>query len=151
MAARRFLSDTFWSDPFIEECSPEEKLMFIYLFTNPSVNQCGFYQLSVPTMALHTGVDREEVQAFLTRLRELGKAVYDKGMMFVPTMAKHQKALGDHFEQHVRKIAQLHSSNGNMAYSAFIQQFSRALEGASNPLPLPSGIGQGIGIGLEQE
>src|ERR1019366_7222234 len=133
-SARRFISDTIWTDPFIEGCSPEEKLLFIYLFSNPSVNVCGLYQLSLPTAEAQTGIERRHILNYLMKFHEAQKIVYDAGIVFLPNMAKHQRASGILIDKHIQKIATLHVSESNVAYSAFIRHFGSPLEAPSEPL-----------------
>ena len=46
MAIYRHVHVEFWKDPkVLEELTPEDKLFFIYLLTNPNTTQMGFIRL----------------------------------------------------------------------------------------------------------
>lgn len=77
------------------------------------------------------------------KFHEAGKVVYDAGLIFLPTMAKHQKARGSLIESHIRKIAELHRSNSNVAFLAFQRQFTETIEAPSYPLTRVVGKGEG--------
>jgi hypothetical protein len=40
MAKQRYVRTSFWTDKYIEELSPNEKLIFLYLLTNECTNLC---------------------------------------------------------------------------------------------------------------
>jgi len=35
---QRVINDSFWTDPYIEELTSDEKLIFLYLISNPLCN-----------------------------------------------------------------------------------------------------------------
>ena len=47
MAIYRHVHVEFWKDPkVLEELTPEDKLFFIYLLTNPNTTQIGVYKIT---------------------------------------------------------------------------------------------------------
>jgi len=46
MAKNRYINTKFWDDPFIAELSIKEKLLYLYLITNPLTNAAGIYEIS---------------------------------------------------------------------------------------------------------
>lgn len=52
MAKQSIVDVGFWKDEYILNSTPEEKLLFIYLFTNEKVNICGIYQISIKSISV---------------------------------------------------------------------------------------------------
>jgi len=64
--AYRKIHDDFWTDPDMEELTPEQKFFYIYLITNPNVNQLGLYEFSVRRAVFETGYNRDTIEKLLT-------------------------------------------------------------------------------------
>jgi hypothetical protein len=60
MAYRSFSTGT-WQDPWFEKLGPQEKLLFIYLWTNDVCNQAGCYQISLRRVEFETGLKAEKM------------------------------------------------------------------------------------------
>jgi len=71
--AYRKIHDNFWTDPDIEALTPEQKYFYLYLLTNPSVNQLGLYEFSVRRACFETGYNQETVCKLLDLFEEKGK------------------------------------------------------------------------------
>lgn len=68
MAIKRIVSTDFWTDPkVIEMFSPEDKLFFLYLMTNPHTTQLGVYQISKRVMSFELGYSLEAVTVLVDR------------------------------------------------------------------------------------
>lgn len=94
MANFRTISPSFWSDPFVEELTPSEKLLYIYLFSNEHVSNIGVTEASIRKVAFETGVDVPGVSAFLRRLSSLGKVVQDEGLILAVNFIRNQTKFG---------------------------------------------------------
>lgn len=79
MAKYRHVYTSFWQDPkVIEEMTPEDKLFYLYLLTNPSTKQIGIYQLTRKQMAFELGYSLESINALLERFVNHHKVIqYD--------------------------------------------------------------------------
>jgi len=73
--AYRKIHDNFWTDPDIEELTPEQKYFYLYLLTNPSVNQIGIYELSIKRACFETGYNSETVNKLLCFFEKYGKVL----------------------------------------------------------------------------
>jgi len=80
----------FWDDEYIMELDPIEKLMFLYLLTNPLTDICGAYQITLKRIAFDTGIDKEMILKIFGRFATAGKIVYRDGWVFICNFAKHQ-------------------------------------------------------------
>ena len=71
---------SFWTDPKIaDDFTPDDKLFYLYLMTNPHTNLCGCYEVSIKQMSDETGYTRERVEKLIKRLEDdHGVIVYSK-------------------------------------------------------------------------
>ncbi|WP_214889770.1 DnaD domain protein [Exiguobacterium sp. s142] len=68
MSVYRTVQTDFWKDPKImEEFTPEDKLFYLYLLTNPNTTQCGIYGITKKEMAFQLGYSTETVNALMDR------------------------------------------------------------------------------------
>lgn len=68
MAIKRVVSTEFWTDTkVIDMFSPEDKLFFLYLMTNPHTTQLGVYQISKKMMAFEIGYSLEAISVLIDR------------------------------------------------------------------------------------
>lgn len=90
------INTKFWSDGYIANIDPLEKLLFLYFITNPYTNICGVYEITTKQIALDTGIDKDNIEkVFLPRLRKAGKIYYIDGWVYIKNFLKHQKSSGN--------------------------------------------------------
>lgn len=80
----------FWSDNYVADLDPIEKLVFIYTITSHRVSLCGIYELPLKIMALETGIDKDTLPKLLKRLEKDRKVAYRDGWICVVNYPKHQ-------------------------------------------------------------
>lgn len=67
MAYRLIYSD-FWTDPkIVEEMTPEDRLFYLYILTNPCTTMCGVYQITKKQMAFELGYSPESINSLMER------------------------------------------------------------------------------------
>jgi hypothetical protein len=76
MATFRKIHTTFWTDPFVEDLTQEQKLFYLYLITNTKTKQSGIYEISKRYIAYETGFSVKEVNDLLLFFEEKGKIEY---------------------------------------------------------------------------
>ncbi len=76
MAKYRAIQTKFWNDPWILELTPEQKYFYIYLLTNPSVTQCGIYEVSLKQMEFESGYTKDTINKLLELLCSYKKIKY---------------------------------------------------------------------------
>ena len=91
MATYRYISTGFWDDEWIQTLDPSEKLLYLYLMTNPLTNIAGVYQITVRRMCFDTGFNSDTVGHILSKFEKAKKVFYYKGWIILPTWPKHQK------------------------------------------------------------
>lgn len=90
MAKNRYINTHFWSDNYVSELDPIEKLLFIYFLTNPFTNIAGIYEITLRQIALDTGIDKDMILRLLERFAEDKKIFYIEGWIFIVNFTKHQ-------------------------------------------------------------
>lgn len=88
--AQRYIKDSFWTDSYIESLSPDHKLIFIYLLTNPQCNIAGVYEITHKRIAYETGFDIDVIKNILKRFEEDGKILQWKSYIALLNHSKHQ-------------------------------------------------------------
>ena len=74
----RFIYSEFWKDSVvIEELTPEDKLYFLYLLTNPCTTNCGIYQITKKQMAFELGYSIETINSLMDRFIQKGFIRYN--------------------------------------------------------------------------
>ena len=76
MAIFRKVHVSFWSDPFVEALTPEQKYFYLYLLTNEKTKQCGIYEITKRKIANDTGYNLETVDKLIMFFQNLGKLIY---------------------------------------------------------------------------
>lgn len=90
MSKLRSVSTAFWSDPFIEELSPNEKLLFLYLITNEKTNMLGIYESSIKKIAFETGMNQNSITDALKKFESKNKVKYIDNFVILVNFMKHQ-------------------------------------------------------------
>lgn len=78
MAIYRQVHLSMWQDKWYSELEPTEKLLWLYLLTNPKTTQSGVYEYSERFASFDTGLSRKEVAQALERFREDGRILYNQ-------------------------------------------------------------------------
>ena len=89
-AKKRYINTIFWRDNYIANLDPSEKLLFLYLITNPDTNILGVYQIPMRQMSIDTGFDKEMVNKILSRFQKDNKVLYYDGWIAIKNFVKHQ-------------------------------------------------------------
>jgi hypothetical protein len=103
MASQRMLSTSFWTDNYILELNAHEKLIFIYLLSNPQTNLAGFYELSLKIAAMHTDIEQPEIIKILEKLQADDRLLFKNNWVVLLNFLKHQK-LNPSMVKNVEKI-----------------------------------------------
>ena len=54
MATYRTIRMDFWNDPYVEGMEPQDKLLYVYLFSSPHTNNLGVLTVSRRKIAFET-------------------------------------------------------------------------------------------------
>lgn len=92
MGKQRMVDTCFWDDGYIMKLDPSEKLLFLYLLTNPLTNISGVYQIELRRISFDTGFESETVNRMMQRFERDGKCIYRDGWLAMKNWIKHQTA-----------------------------------------------------------
>jgi len=103
MSKQRYVRDSFWTDPYIEKITPDEKLIFLYLLTNPQCNVAGVYEIRPKRIAYETGYDIDVIEIILQRFQRDKKIIRIDDWLIIINHLKHQ-ALGNSTATGINRI-----------------------------------------------
>ncbi len=137
MARYHEIEASFWED--LQEYTVEEKILFIYAFSNASTRDSGLYKITIPTILLNTGLTREGFEGALKGLT--GKLFYDyeNKVMFVAGKLKRRLAGLPRNSNVIKAIHHdLDAFKASSLVTVFKEKYREILKGlGSPPLPLP--------------
>ena len=92
MAAQRYISTSFWDDAWVQGLEPHEKLLYMYLLTNPLTNIAGVYEITFRRMSFDTGYPIDTLSKAIKKFSEDKKAYFlDDVWIILPNWPKHQR------------------------------------------------------------
>lgn len=90
MATRRYIATSFWDDQWIQNLSPQGKLLYLYLLTNPLTNISGIYKISLKRICFDTGFDLNTVKNHLQLFEDERKAFCIGEYIAIPAWPRYQ-------------------------------------------------------------
>jgi hypothetical protein len=90
MAKQRYIKDSFWSDPYIQELWQIEKLLFLYLLTNDKVNIAWIYEITERQICFDTGIDKNKLEQSIEKLSKDKKIIYKNNRIIIINFIKNQ-------------------------------------------------------------
>ncbi len=144
MAEYRFVFTKMWrDDDWFATLDAEQRVLWVYLFTNPSASVCGMYELSVRTTSNETGLSQEKIHAILAEFVAAGKAAWDGKVIWVKKMRDYQATNSPKVKTRIDKdIAAMPDTVVKRAYLV-------AYGIASVSIPDHTGTGTGTETGTE--
>ena len=91
MSTQRYISTSFWDDDWIQSLDPSEKLLYLYLMTNPLTNIAGVYKIANRRISFDTGFNTDTVKMILDKFEKAGKVYRMDEYVVIPSWPKHQK------------------------------------------------------------
>ena len=119
---------------------PEQKLLYLYLFTSPSTNNLGVLSVTVRKIAFETGLDEDDVREFLEDLEFDGRIVKEDGDIWVCGFIRHQCRTSPKILTSLRAL--LPTVESAAIRRAILKRYPHLFEAAPYPsdrVSLPSG------------
>lgn len=91
MAEYRQIHTHIWKDGWFLELAADEKLFFIYLFSNERASVAGIYTLPLKVMAFESGLDAVRIQEVLRQFGAAGKVHYADGVVWVVNLRRYNE------------------------------------------------------------
>ncbi|MBT9164689.1 MAG: hypothetical protein DDT23_00693 [candidate division WS2 bacterium] len=133
---------TFWTDPKVKKLSVQEKLLFLYLITNPHSHYSGIYYLPLSLIQEETGLAKKDIQSIMNIFVKDDFIRYDKenNIIWVKNMLKYQLTT-KYSETQIKGIAnhlgELHNSTLLIPYLTYYDTLSIPYRYPINTLPIP--------------
>lgn len=99
----RSVNTRFWEDSFIEGLNPNEKLIFLYLLTNPMTNLIGIYEITIKRISYDTALKKDIVLKALEGFERLNKVLFYENHIVLINFLKNQ-CLNDNMKIGVLKL-----------------------------------------------
>lgn len=87
----RSVNTKFWEDPWIEDLTPNQKLLFLYLLTNTKTNMLGVYEVSKSKISFETGLNKTEIGKAFEVFERIDKVYYINNYVVLCNFLKNQK------------------------------------------------------------
>lgn len=120
MAKYRLINTHFWDDAYIRTLNDKEKLLFLYLISNPLASICGVYEIALDRVAFDTGIPLKSVQSILEKFEQAEKIKYVNGWVLIRNFTKHQVSNASVVKGISRAIAELPHSVHTL-YTEWVQ------------------------------
>lgn len=101
MAEYRQTYCRIWTDNWFIELKEDEKLLYVYYFTNEHTSVAGIYEISLKVMAFETGLKMERVMEILQMFIDEKKCRYENGILWMFNMPKYQGISGPRISQKI--------------------------------------------------
>jgi hypothetical protein len=89
MSKSRVVKDEIWDDDWFYELDPTEKLVWLFLLTNPRGNIAGIYKLNQKWAAQSVGLDFDVFKTILQRFVRDGKIIYEDNWVALVNFHRH--------------------------------------------------------------
>lgn len=119
MANYRQIHVSIWKDEWFLELAPDEKLFFVYLFSNELASLSGIYKLPLRVMAFETGLSLDFVKAALHKFELADKVYFEDGIVWVKNLRKYNKGgstVNTRIEGDIQEIPHCELKRKYMAY-----------------------------------
>jgi hypothetical protein len=103
MAKQRIVNTHFWRDNFILGLRPDERLLFLWVITNPATDLCGAYEAAMPTIELETGLKAKRIREIFDTFEASGKILYRDGWVIIRNFSKHQNGTSTNIKKGVER------------------------------------------------
>jgi len=91
MAGYRQIHTQIWKDEWFIELEPDEKYLFIYLFSNELSSISGLYKIPIRVMHNETGIHVDRINEILDKFIKMGKLAYGDGVIWIKNMWRYHK------------------------------------------------------------
>ncbi len=90
MAKQRIVNTRFWDDSYVSRMNPNEKLVFLYLLTNPLTTIAGVYELSTKRVSFDIGLSTKEIGKVLEKLEKDKKIIRNDDWIGIVNFIRYQ-------------------------------------------------------------
>lgn len=108
----RTIDAAFWTDPKVRQLTPQAKLIFLYLVTNPHGHLSGIYYLPAEVVAKETGYHVDTLSGWYLELisKEIIMVDAENDVFWVKNMLRHQGKGKKVLASAINQLKNLHNS-----------------------------------------
>ena len=89
MAYFRQIHVSTWKDPWFFDLEPDEKLLFIYLFSNENTSISGIYEIPFRVICFETDLDTKFVKLTLEKFEQAKIVYFENGVIWIKNLRKY--------------------------------------------------------------
>lgn len=90
----RILHTKIWEDEFFSNLTTAEKLLFVYLLTNESVDIIDIYEITTRQIMFDTGLSDETIRTAKNKFSEAGKVLFNGNYVLLRNATRYQSFTG---------------------------------------------------------
>lgn len=143
MPERAFLTET-WDDDWFQQLSKDQKLLFLYLWSNSHVNQAGLYHITLRTIAFEASLEPAEIPNLLNSLAPKVTWYPDSNLVWVKNFIKRQSKSSKFLAAAAKSLATIHHNGAIkelLDYNRKRYTLSIPYQYYIDKLSIPSGAG----------
>lgn len=130
MKKLRSINTKFWDDTWVVDLNPNEKLIWLYLLTNPLTNLIGVYEISLKKIQFDTGLESfESVSKAFERFERDKKAYYFQNFVILVNFYSNQSFNSNMLVGAKKEFDLLPNSIKNMILGKDLKGFQRLSKG----------------------
>lgn len=88
MAEYRTVKKGTYRDPYMLSLKPQERFLYLWLFTNDYINTAGIMEVAIPTITFETNIQSPD--PILAKFRDSGKIVIDGDLIWIKNFVRNQ-------------------------------------------------------------
>lgn len=141
MSKFRQINTKIWDDAWFRSLKSQEKLLFIYLITNPLTELCGIYEITFERIGFDLGLNNKTIQKSFENFELSEKVFYINGWVYIKNFVKHHENCNPNMKKGIQRTLEDIPTEISSEISKINKGFKR-LQKASDafppcPLPLP--------------
>ena len=152
MANYRQIHTNIWTDSWFLELDTQEKLLFIYLFSNDRTSLSGIYELHKKVISFETGISVNAITKMLQKFQDANKVYVEGNVVWVVHMRKFHETKSDTVLQRIKSdVNTVPECELKKKYLAYMAGIPYGYPMDAVPIPDTQLKGIGIGTGNEDE
>ncbi len=104
MSKQRVIKDEMWDDEWFYDLDPSEKLLWVFLLTNPRSNIAGIYKINSRWVSQTTGFEKDVVKNIMGRFKKDKKILYENDWIAIINFHKHLPYRNENIAKGIKRL-----------------------------------------------